>query len=136
MTPPSQREARPRLRARRGDVGIAPYGRSSKILFVGRRDLTPPLVCAFGRTCVGTRFSPARGIPKRKPHPFGWGFLFGAGDEARTRYLDLGKVALYQMSYARKRKVNYTAYFAVCQPCIFVLREKIKLVKPDNDCER
>ena len=28
--------------------------------------------------------------------------MFGAGDEARTRYLDLGKVALYQMSYARK----------------------------------
>ena len=28
-------------------------------------------------------------------------FLFGAGDEARTRYLHLGKVALYQMSYAR-----------------------------------
>ena len=54
-------------------------------------------------------------------------FLFGAGDEARTRYLDLGKVALYQMSYARKRKVDYTAYFAVCQPCIFVLREKIKI---------
>ena len=26
----------------------------------------------------------------------------GAGYEARTRYLDLGKVALYQMSYARK----------------------------------
>ena len=47
--------------------------------------------------------------------------FFGAGDEARTRYLDLGKVALYQMSYARKRKVNYTAYFPVCQPCIFIL---------------
>ena len=30
------------------------------------------------------------------------GGVFGAGDEARTRYLDLGKVALYQMSYARK----------------------------------
>ena len=28
--------------------------------------------------------------------------LFGAGNEARTRYLHLGKVALYQMSYARK----------------------------------
>ena len=26
---------------------------------------------------------------------------FGAGDEARTRYLHLGKVALYRMSYAR-----------------------------------
>ena len=29
-------------------------------------------------------------------------FLSGAGDEARTRYLHLGKVALYQMSYARR----------------------------------
>ena len=28
--------------------------------------------------------------------------LCGAGNEARTRYLHLGKVALYQMSYARK----------------------------------
>ena len=37
----------------------------------------------------------------KKHHPLGW--CFGAGDEARTRYLDLGKVALYQMSYARKR---------------------------------
>ena len=32
-------------------------------------------------------------------------FLFGAGDEARTRYLHLGKVALYQMSYARGTSV-------------------------------
>ena len=30
------------------------------------------------------------------------GLLFyGAGDEARTRYLHLGKVALYRMSYTR-----------------------------------
>ena len=28
-------------------------------------------------------------------------FWFGASDEARTRYLHLGKVALYQMSYTR-----------------------------------
>ena len=27
--------------------------------------------------------------------------FYGAGDEARTRYLHLGKVALYRMSYAR-----------------------------------
>ena len=27
-----------------------------------------------------------RHIPKRIPHPVGWGILFGAGDEARTRY--------------------------------------------------
>ena len=29
---------------------------------------------------------------------------FGAADEARTRYLHLGKVALYQMSYGRIKK--------------------------------
>ena len=29
---------------------------------------------------------------------------FGAGDGARTRYLHLGKVALYQMSYARRMR--------------------------------
>ena len=28
-------------------------------------------------------------------------YLFGAGDGARARYLHLGKVALYQMSYTR-----------------------------------
>ena len=32
--------------------------------------------------------------------PLGY-VAIGAGDEARTRYLHLGKVALYQMSYAR-----------------------------------
>ena len=53
-----------------------------------------------------------RHIPKRIPHPIGWGILFGAGDEARTRYLDLGKVALYQMSYARRRHHYCSAYGA------------------------
>ena len=33
-------------------------------------------------------------------------FSFGAEDEARTRYLHLGKVALYQMSYSRKCSTN------------------------------
>ena len=33
-------------------------------------------------------------------HTIVWAF-YGAGNEARTRYLHLGKVALYQMSYAR-----------------------------------
>ena len=54
----------------------------------------------------------------KKNHPEG-GSFFGAGDEARTRYLDLGKVALYQMSYARKRKIDYTANPCACQSCIF-----------------
>ena len=43
-----------------------------------------------------------------KKSPPKWVVIYGAGDEARTRYLDLGKVALYQMSYARKRKVDYS----------------------------
>ena len=34
--------------------------------------------------------------------------FYGADDEARTRYLHLGKVALYQMSYIRicNRRIN------------------------------
>ena len=37
-----------------------------------------------------------------------WLFSFGAGDEARTRYLHLGKVALYQMSYTRSDRCYST----------------------------
>ena len=45
-------------------------------------------------------------IMSEKP-AFGAGFhyFFGAADEARTRYLHLGKVALYQMSYGRIKMV-------------------------------
>jgi hypothetical protein len=52
---------------------------------------------------------------KEKHHLLRWCFS-GAGDEARTRYLDLGKVALYQMSYARKRKIDYNPAGGICQP--------------------
>ena len=38
----------------------------------------------------------------KTPNLTGGGFCSGAGDGARTRYLHLGKVALYQMSYARR----------------------------------
>ena len=38
--------------------------------------------------------------PEEKSPASGWTF-YGAGDEARTRYLHLGKVALYRMSYTR-----------------------------------
>ena len=83
-----------------------------------------PFAGTLPHLVIGTRFaqveaasSPVlRHIPKRIPHPVGWGILFGAGDEARTRYLDLGKVALYQMSYARKRKIDYTRESRICQP--------------------
>ena len=46
---------------------------------------------------------------KIKPLSFDRGFIFGAGNETRTRYLHLGKVALYRMSYARIRnEINNT----------------------------
>ena len=35
---------------------------------------------------------------------------YGAGDEARTRYLHLGKVALYRMSYTRRNKRYYNSF--------------------------
>ena len=50
-----------------------------------------------GRETAGTTVS----AEWQKKAPSSQMVLFGAGDEARTRYLDLGKVALYQMSYAR-----------------------------------
>ena len=37
-------------------------------------------------------------------------FFYGAGDEARTRYLHLGKVALYRMSYTRRNKWYYNSF--------------------------
>ena len=37
---------------------------------------------------------------------------YGASDEARTRYLHLGKVALYQMSYTRNSELYYSTNLA------------------------
>ena len=34
---------------------------------------------------------------------------YGAGNETRTRYLHLGKVALYRMSYARTRNIEHSS---------------------------
>ena len=56
--------------------------------------------------------------------------VFGAGDEARTRYLHLGKVALYQMSYIRiygasdRNRTNDTGIFS---PLLYRLSYRGKL---------
>ena len=71
----------------------------------------------FFSLCSCPVLASARTIPKKKiPILSDEDFFFGAGDEARTRYLDLGKVALYQMSYARKRKMYYISGICICQP--------------------
>ena len=49
-------------------------------------------------------------MEKEKGHPIGCPF-YGAGDEARTRYLHLGKVALYRMSYTRIGNMAYYTPF-------------------------
>ena len=65
--------------------------------------------------CAQVEAASSRGCLQKKA-PSSQMVLFGAGDEARTRYLDLGKVALYQMSYARKRKIDYNPAGGICQP--------------------
>ena len=54
-----------------------------------------------------------RGARKKSTDKVG---AFGAGDEARTRYLHLGKVALYQMSYARGTLTIIADSFAFVKP--------------------
>ena len=48
--------------------------------------------------------------PKKEVTTYVVTSFFGAGDEARTRYLHLGKVALYQMSYIRKSESRYYGF--------------------------
>ena len=60
-----------------------------------------------------------------------WGLSYGADDEARTRYLHLGKVALYQMSYIRKKYGafgrNRTIDTRIFSPLLYRLSYKGKL---------
>ena len=48
-------------------------------------------------------------MAKQKAQTEVWAFLeSGAGNESRTRDLNLGKVALYQLSYSRVFKKSFT----------------------------
>ena len=61
--------------------------------------------------------------------------LYGAGDEARTRYLHLGKVALYQMSYIRNFGAsgrNRTIDTGIFSPLLYQLSYRGKI----GDSER
>ena len=72
------------------------------VLWTPRKDASPsrPAMPNSPLDCWIKLFEPSWRKEKR-PH-FRVVFLFyGAGDEARTRYLHLGKVALYRMSYTR-----------------------------------
>ena len=73
-------------RATRCGVPLGPRRKASETVPVGKRRNPPP------------QLSAKSGKQNGKGN-----FCVGAGNEARTRYLHLGKVALYQMSYAHIR---------------------------------
>ena len=54
----------------------------------------------------------------------------GAGDESRTRDLNLGKVALYQLSYSRIRLEARIAFYTLGRPCQGNFLEKFLLDIP------
>ena len=63
--------------------------------------------------------------------------FFGADDGARTRYLHLGKVALYQMSYIRKAKGgasgrNRTTDTRIFSPLLYQLSYRGKYGDPER----
>ncbi len=65
--------------------------------------------------------------------------FYGADDEARTRYLHLGKVALYQMSYIRingasdRNRTNDTGIFS---PLLYQLSYRGKKWRPGTGSNR
>ena len=62
-------------------------------------------------------------------------FFFGAADEARTRYLHLGKVALYQMSYSRRygaQSRNRTSDTWIFSPLLYQLSYLGKFGDPER----
>ena len=72
-----------------------------------------------------------------KPHSVGKRAYkkIGADDEARTRYLHLGKVALYQMSYIRKYGAfgrNRTIDTRIFSPLLYRLSYKGKFGDPER----
>ena len=92
------------------------------MVFVMERVMRLGGMCAIERKLGSSQFytdcQPATGRldfefePREdeKRRPSYDGLLYGAGDEARTRYLHLGKVALYRMSYTRGTRCIITDF--------------------------
>ena len=85
----------------------------------GSRHSQEPCLTSIGprlRRGVEAASSPSN---KKTGHPtLGVLFHAGAGNEARTRYLHLGKVALYQMSYARGTRGILTKKHPLVKPLL------------------
>jgi hypothetical protein len=68
-------------------------------------EAVPLLHSKFQRLVMCAYISDIQASRKQKAHRNGWAFMhietYGAGKEARTLDLYLGKVSLYQLSYSR-----------------------------------
>ena len=79
-----------------------------------------------------------RGIKVLQTHALPLGYVAiknGAADEARTRYLHLGKVALYQMSYIRiygAQSRNRTSDTRIFSPLLYQLSYLGKFGDPER----
>ena len=103
------------LRLGKGAIGPARWGGAGAFIFPGNQKEAPAkqvllFLEATPRFELGVELLQSSALPLgyvaiwitgRADLP---AIIFGAGDEARTRYLHLGKVALYQMSYTCKRR--------------------------------
>ncbi len=76
------------------------------VRFRKHRDSPVPLGRGFADVWSTHRLTPRAVIFK----------IFGAGDGIRTRDIDLGKVALYQLSYSRLRVENVTISYCRAKP--------------------
>ena len=83
-----------------GNEARARFPASREWLTAIRRTPASPLIQS--RLRRGAEAASSLSDEKTEHPKLGVLFHSGAGNEARTRYLHLGKVALYQMSYARK----------------------------------
>ena len=55
---------------------------------------------------------------KKKTALYAAFFMYGAGNETRTRDPNLGKVVLYQLSYSRVEMRNFTGRLFHVNPCL------------------
>ena len=67
----------------------------------GGQDFADPCLTTWLWRRTGILCGKIPNIPKQENTSKDMFSCFGASDEARTRYLHLGKVALYRMSYTR-----------------------------------
>ena len=89
-----------------GENEIAESLENTEFLFLGFKNVKNEKTLIFQRFLVFSLeatpgFEPGIRVLQTRALPLGYVAIYGAKDEARTRDINLGKVALYQLSYFR-----------------------------------